>query len=287
MTDPDKYVVDVTGFSRPATKLIEKVSNAVGGLFKPHQIRRVAKAEAEAEVIRAEAAVEATDLQRRALQRFMREQATKQRNMESITHKALPGVEAEAQPEDIEDDWIANFFDRARLISDEEVQDIWAKLLAGQANRPGGYSRRTVNSLFSLSKTDARLFTSLSSFVVESGRKIPLIYDYTADIYQSAGLTLERLGDLASMGLINEKAAGFVSTGEFESLSMTYFGKDLKISIPGGENATFDMGKVLFTSIGEELADLCNPDPKSGFLNYLKSKWTEKGYEIMVWPDDI
>lgn len=33
--------------TKPATVLIEKISEAVGGVFKPYQIVRVAKAEAE------------------------------------------------------------------------------------------------------------------------------------------------------------------------------------------------------------------------------------------------
>jgi hypothetical protein len=39
--------------SKPATVLIEKISDAVGGIFKPYQIVRVAKAEAEANRIQA------------------------------------------------------------------------------------------------------------------------------------------------------------------------------------------------------------------------------------------
>ena len=39
--------------TKPATVLIEKISDAVGGIFKPYQIIRVAKAESEAERIRA------------------------------------------------------------------------------------------------------------------------------------------------------------------------------------------------------------------------------------------
>ncbi|MBI5966911.1 MAG: hypothetical protein HY882_03490, partial [Deltaproteobacteria bacterium] len=51
------------------------ISDAVGGLFKPYQIVRVAKAEAEAERIRAESQIQISDLQRRAFYRFLEEQA--------------------------------------------------------------------------------------------------------------------------------------------------------------------------------------------------------------------
>jgi len=48
--DPLAKLGDLT---KPATVLIEKISDAVGGIFKPHQLVRVAKAEAEVERIRA------------------------------------------------------------------------------------------------------------------------------------------------------------------------------------------------------------------------------------------
>ena len=56
------------------------------------------------------------------------EEAIKQRNIESITAKALPQVEESATPQNIENDWIANFFDKSRLISDDEMQVLWSRL---------------------------------------------------------------------------------------------------------------------------------------------------------------
>jgi hypothetical protein len=59
--------VNLGDLSKPATMLVEKVSNAVGGIFKPYQIVRVAKAEAEAQRIRAEGEIAVTDIHRRAV----------------------------------------------------------------------------------------------------------------------------------------------------------------------------------------------------------------------------
>ena len=47
-------VINLGELSKPATVLIEKIADAVGGIFKPYQIKRLAKAEAEAELIHAE-----------------------------------------------------------------------------------------------------------------------------------------------------------------------------------------------------------------------------------------
>ena len=136
--------------SKPATVLVEKISNAVGGIFKPYQIVRVAKAEAEAERIRAESQIQVTALHRRALRRFLEEETKRQSNIEDITQKALPLLKEESSPQNVEDDWVTNFFDKCRIVSDEDMQRLWSRVLAGEANAPGAFSKRTVNLLADL-----------------------------------------------------------------------------------------------------------------------------------------
>ncbi len=199
-------LINLGDISKPATVLIEKVSEALGGYFKPHQIKRVAKAEAEAEIIRAQAQIEVTDLQRRALGRFVVEEAKKQDNIEKITEKAIPQLEDSATPQDVEDDWITNFFDKCRIISDDEMQSLWAKVLAGEANSPGSYSKRTVNFLGSLDKADAHLFSSLCGFGWFLGDVVPLIYSSEEPIYNYQNINFNTLSHLDDIGLVSFNA---------------------------------------------------------------------------------
>lgn len=102
--------------SKPATVLVEKISDAVGGIFKPYQIVRVAKAEAEANRIQAESQIQVTDLHRRAMHRFLEEEAKRQSNMEAITANALPLLEDKSAPQNegffdfVYDKWAAQSF---------------------------------------------------------------------------------------------------------------------------------------------------------------------------------
>jgi Protein of unknown function (DUF2806) len=122
------------------------------------------------------AEIEVTALQQRAMRRFVAEEAKKQNNIEGITAKALPDLSPDATPERMEDDWIANFFNRCRLISDEDMQNIWARILSGEANSPGRFSKRTVNLVGGLDKSDAILFSGLLGFAVTSYVEIlPLV----------------------------------------------------------------------------------------------------------------
>ena len=135
MSDPSA-LINIGEWAKPVDTLINKIANAVGGTFKPQQMRRVAKAESEVAIIEATTQIKITELERRAMYRLLSEQANLQNNMESIIRLALPEVNEQAKPEQIENDWVINFFDKCRLISDEEMQVLWARILASEANSP-------------------------------------------------------------------------------------------------------------------------------------------------------
>jgi hypothetical protein len=79
------------------------------------------------------------------------------------------------------------FFERSRLVSDSEMQSLWGKLLAGEANSPGSFARRTVDSVSSLEKTDAQLFTNLCTLGWMIGPLTPLVYELDAVGFQKEG----------------------------------------------------------------------------------------------------
>jgi len=267
--------------SKSATVLIQKISDAIGGIFRPYQIRRVAQAEAEADKIRAVSQIEITELQRRALRRFLLEEAKKQTNIESITQKALPAVDENARPQEVENDWIANFFDKCRLISDEEMQVLWSKVLAGEANSPGQYSKRTVNFLAALDKTDADLFRSLCSFGWLWGDVVPLIYDVHDGIYSHAGITFSSLMHLDEIGLISFNAsAGFRRVELSQKIVVSYHGSPVEIEFQNPENNDLSIGKVLLSQVGQELAPVCGSAPRDGFKDYVVKRWRSEGYKV-------
>ena len=271
-------LINLGDISKPATVLIEKVSGALGGYFKPYQIKRVAQAEAEAEIIKAQAQIEVTDLQRRALGRFVAEEAKKQDNIEKITEKAIPQLEDSAKPQDIEDDWITNFFDKCRIISDGEMQSLWAKVLSGEANSPGSFSKRTVNFLGSLDKADAHLFTSLCGFGWFIGEFAPLILNVQESIYNNKGINFKSLTHLDNIGLLSfNNISGFKRLGFPKRITIFYYGTPLNLEFQTPENNDLEMGKVLLSKTGQQLSKICGSNPVDGFIDYVIEWWVKKG----------
>ncbi len=273
----DNSLVNLGELSKPVTVLIEKTSKAVGTLYEPRRIRNVAKAEAKAEKIKAETEIEITDLQMRAEQRRLEEEARNQKNMEDITAKAAPHINEDANPEAMDNDWIANFFDKCRIISDSEMQSLWARLLAGEANSPGTYSKRTVNFVSELDKKEADLFTKLCGFswVIE-GELVPLVFNCDSKIYIKHELCFGNLSHLDSIGLIHfDYAFNFV--WEFldtnvETYVVHYYETPLNLEVSSNYKK-IEAGGVSLTKIGQELAPISGGKPVEGFYEYVKDQW--------------
>jgi len=273
--DKSMSLVNLGNLSKPADTLIKKISGAVGGIFEPYQITRVAKAEAKANLITAESEIQITGLQHRAMRRFVEEETKHQSNIENITLKALPQLDDTGDPSQIEDDWITYFFDKCRIVSDDEMQNLWSRVLSGEANVPGTYSKRTVNFRSDLDKSDAKFFSDLCGFGwMMLGNFVPLVFDDQADIYNNKEITFESLSHLDSIGLIQfDNLAGFVTEDPSQKISVSYYSQVLELSFAKETDNELDVGKVLLTKIGQELAPICGSKPVDGFMEYVKDKW--------------
>ena len=54
---------------------------------------------------------------------------------------------------------------RSGCISSEEMQRLWARILSGEVQSPGGTSLRTLDTLRNMSKIDAEMFNDACSYV--------------------------------------------------------------------------------------------------------------------------
>ena len=272
--DTSYSLINLGDLSKPADTLIKKISNAAGVLFEPRQIKRVAKAKAEVARIEAQSKIEITDLHRRAARRWIEEEAQRQKNMEDITARALPQLDENAKPDSMENDWIVNFFDKSRIVSDNEMQELWSRVLAGEANSPGTYSKRTVNSLSDLDKTEAELFTKLCGFGWQIGEVVPLVFNVQAEIYNRCGITFTTLSHLDSIGLVQfQNPTGFKLLNLPKSTVTHYHGRLLHLNLPKDTDNELDIGKVFLTRIGQELAPICGGKPVEGFWEYVRGRW--------------
>ncbi len=279
-------LINLGDLSRPATVLIEKVSNPVGVVYEPTRIRRRARAEADAEKIKALARMELTAIEERALERLVHQEARKQENIESITEQAARSLPPDAKVEKLEDDWIAHFFKQCDTVSDKEMQSLWARLLAGEASYPGTYSKRTVDFISTIDKKDAALFTIFAQFVWMFSEPTPLVYRVEDDVYKVAGVTFTALKHLDAIGLISfEATGGYAQTGFGKYGVAHYYGRKILLEFRSDKDNQLKAGHTLLTSVGKELVPICGSLPNEPFFEYTLRQWQQQGLVLSsFWP---
>lgn len=269
-------LLNLGDISKPATVLIEKVSAAVGIVFEPHRVKRMARAEAEVEKIKALARIELSDIEHRAIDRFVAQETRKQENIEQITAQAAASLSPDADVQSLEEDWVAHFFKQCDTVSDKEMQSLWSRLLSGEATKPGTYAKRTVDFVSTMDKSDAELFTKLCTFVWMLGSPTVLILDVSNEIYANSGITFNDLKHLDSIGLISfESLSGYERQGLEKYTTAFYYGLPTHLEFEADKN-NLAIGSAILTKIGKELVSLSGSKSSPEFYEYVIKTWSAK-----------
>ena len=210
MNDPLSNIADI---SKSAAKLTETLSKGVGGIFAPSQIKRISKAKIDVEKAAFEAEKEILQTIEDNPQLFSKENIlvrailkngckifNEQLNIDSLLNKAYEQIEfVEVNDEEVEVDWLSDFFEKVKNISEDESQLIWAQILAGEVAKPGSFSMSTLNLLKSMNKKNAEKLTkilklSINGFITFTD--LPTISKF--------GLTVDDFVDLQDLGWIGQ-----------------------------------------------------------------------------------
>jgi hypothetical protein len=284
------FGIELGELSRPATVFVERISDAIEGIAKPWQIVRVAKAEAKARRIEGESEIEISDLQRRALRRVLRQEERKQRNIENITKRALPQLKEHADPSRVDDDWITHFFDTCGKVSDEQMQELWSRVLAGEANGPGTFSKRAVSLLATLDSEEAELFTcfryllwqgSQGQFFIIESAAIPKFWKFTFH-FQAAKHHLQ------SIGLLDNNMVTY-SVSKLLDMKFQYFDETYKFVrraeiVPPPFGLELIGGLTHLTAIGYQLMRLVE---RKRFMGYAEAVMQEQATELKLGFEQI
>lgn len=168
-------------------------------------------------------------------------------------------------------DWFIRYYEASGNISDKEMQILWAKILAGEIEKPSSYSLRTLDVLRNISKEEAERFAKIcnSAIKIESAQyAIPADHDYISknDINYSDILMLEEIG------LINSDSNVRISNDlEVNTEYILYVYGILIVRAIVSEKRELSLRVFLFTNVGNELATLIDRESnEENFLNLCK-----------------
>ena len=217
--------------------------------------------------------------------------------VEALADKEVPGQQPDSR-------WVSVFTESAQHASTDELRDTWARILAGETERPGSISIRTLNTLDGLDQSTAQLFRRLCSMATYILLPTGKYLDYRVsslggrasnNSLEDYGITFDNLNMMNEHGLVisdynsrqdygpciagnipgmppNQTAMGFMYRGENWAL------------LPNGErepNTEFEISGVSLTRTGRELARVVELEPVPNYDAALAAFFSKNGLTMV------
>jgi hypothetical protein len=163
----------------------------------------------------------------------------------SETHETNAEQQTEAEPKQMNFDWFVRFYEEAGNVSDEMMQDLWAKTLAGEVNKPGSFSLRTLDTLKNMSQEEAEALAWIAPGAMRTG----------AGIFACKSSWEKNLQSLFDCGIITDRT-DLIYISEYDSNKSQILISNFACIFNAKHNDLFRDSLVKFTKVGGELLSL-------------------------------
>ena len=173
-----------------------------------------------------------------------------------------------------ETSWIGQLFEKCKYTSEENLQDLWAKILAGKINGEGDVSIRTMSTLSDLSTEEAQLFKRLINFRLNTD----YVY-YEEHKMPKNFLTFGEISKLLDAGLIKhmQQTVKIYHPEKNNILGILYCHYNLRVKI---DNQTIHMPSVVFSKAGVEIGSFLESQYSVEYVNCIRNFFSTKGLKL-------
>ncbi len=260
----------------PVEKLLEITKSGVGTLYEPRRIRKKAEAKAYEISVIAEALRNNLDViltyddgivlandpefkafAKRTEHRLAYQELRKQANIEAVVDNAYDELkwneEISATP--VDEDWTIRFFNCIEDVSNEKMQLLWGKLLAGEARQPGSFSLRTLETLKSLSQKEAQIFCMICALTIihQNAFNLPT----NGELFTDTPIDYEDIMTLGEAGLVNFQNVLYnIHLPAGESTVFNVGNEQISLNNASADEITFNCEVYSLTTAGIELFDI-------------------------------
>ena len=213
------------------------------------------------------------------IQRVKFQERKRHTNIRAVVTDAADELgDKEVSDHDPDPDWTARFFDIVQDVSSEDLQKIYAKILAGEVESPGRTSLRTLEVLRNMTKRDAEQFQVICNFVLYG----EFVFYDARSVAEFNALGYNNILHLQDCGLIN---MGPVITMAAQSdgnepIVLHYQRGLLLATRTEGASKGLEIPGYLLTSAGKELYRIAQCTLHEGYLRLLSEFLRSKGYQL-------
>jgi uncharacterized repeat protein (TIGR03899 family) len=289
---------------KPFEKLLEVISMGVGKIYKPRGIRKEADAEAYrigvVERAKAKASAEGNEIEfamyEKIQERILFKETKRQNNIDSVSQIVAEQLlqEKTVSDEPVNEDWTTRFFNIIEDVTDEQMQGLWGRILAGEVKQPESYSLRTLEILKNMNKREADIFANFANYLIESDKNAIIFRGKNSPALEENGFPFNDRLLMIELGLLQ---SGIDIVGNFPVCQediVHYFtsGKYIIKSIKKTNSPVADIPIFKFTKSGEELLKLIHIEPCESYIKTFFSYLVKSGFEteysfiIEKFPDE-
>ena len=234
-------------------------------------------------------------------QRVRFQEEKRQRNIMAIVSQAAAELnEDEVEDREPDHDWAARFFNEAQDVSSEEMQLLWAKVLAGEVERPGSTSVRTLGILRNIDQPTAALFARFCGACVLLIPGAGYVFDARVlSLGKSAGdNALSEYGfSFSEINVLNEHGLVISDYNSWRDYSISVLNSESgKASLPfryGGKFWTLDrmpgsklsgelrLHGVALSGTGRELASIVEAEPMEEYTQALNAFFRSQSLQLV------
>ena len=199
-------------------------------------------------------------------------------NLRATLEKAAPMMEHIEDPKIEDMDWVVKWYEKTSRTSDEEIQRWWAKILAGEAETPGSFSKWALDAVSCMSKEDVEAFRTLGScvwtFGPEKTHQEVVYWESSRSIIPLKEYVLQRTGLATGFG---SPLVGMIQVS-YRKAYIRYFDEKHAMIFP--ESLEVERGSTIsLTLLGKELLTLCDATPNEEYKRDCIAQWGKHGVE--------
>ena len=189
----------------------------------------------------------------------------------------------------VNNDWLDRFMDAAGFVSEEQVQQMWGKVLAKEFETPGSTPHNMVRILSEITSKHAEAFQKICSmerllvFIDSDGNAKLIRNDIVVPFkgneteFHTLGLSFDLLNELETLGLIKfDSVNGFTALDITEKGILTYI-DGITQEIEPHAKKQLPIGNVMLTEAGNCLCRIIQPTSIPNYISLEKKYMLNKG----------
>jgi hypothetical protein len=251
-------------------------------LFGKSLARLKAEAESEGEAVKQQGEIQ-REVQRPFIVEIETAKAYRQySNLGSTLQKATVHIRAPKKVMRDDNDVFWGLLEHAKEISNEEMQNLIAKIIAGEYNNPDTYSMCTLQILKSLGKKEIELFEKVCSLLLPGNMLPHALFtkkEVEKDFMKSLGIHFGSLQTLQGLGLfLPNEMTNMAPNPEKIKYKVVYMGEKLTFECEN-ENTDLQIPDYYgLSEAGEQILQHLNPKKIDGYIDWLKNNYTIPNY---------